>query len=113
MAKQFYRVSNQALADLYQIANYLGTEAPNSADAVLDEIHDVFQTLSGNTELGTERDDLSPGLRMFVPRRPAQNYVILYYTIGGGVEISDVIHAARDWVGMFRRGERGENRPNE
>jgi toxin ParE1/3/4 len=56
--------------------------------------------------MGSLREDLYPNLRMFVAKKPAQNYVVFFYPIPDGIEVSDVIHGARDWVGMFARGER-------
>ena len=41
-------------------------------------------------------DDLRVSLRMFVPGPPAGNYVIIYYPLADGIEVSDVIHAKRD-----------------
>jgi hypothetical protein len=43
---------------------------------------------------------------MFVPRRPAASFVVFYYPLHNGIEVSDVIHAAQDWIGMFEQGER-------
>jgi hypothetical protein len=31
---------------------------------------------------------------------------VLYYQMDDGVMISDVVHSARDWVGMLESGER-------
>jgi toxin ParE1/3/4 len=43
---------------------------------------------------------------MFIPSRPANNYIVFYYPGTDGIEISDVVHAAQDWPQMFASGER-------
>ena len=67
----------------------------------------VFPGRTPSPDIGSLRDDLMPSLRMFTPKRPASNYIIFYYVILDGIEVSDVIHGARDWVTLFSRGERG------
>ena len=106
MARRRYRLSHQALADLEEIADHLGDQNASAADRVLEELLRTFQSLAANPELGTRREDLYSGIRLFVPPKPAGNYAVFYYPVSDGVEVSDVIHAARDWVGLFSRGER-------
>lgn len=108
-----YRLSRQADADLDDIADYVASERPRAAIRILNTLHDAFRTLATNPEIGTLRDDLLPNLRTFSPRHPASNYIIFYYELlGGGIEISDVVHGARDWMTLFISGERGRS-PND
>lgn len=67
--------------------------------------HNTFQFLAENRQLGSSLDAVRHGLRMFIPSRPADKYVVLYYQTSDGVMISDVIHSARDWVGIVDRRE--------
>ena len=107
MARRTYRLSPQALSDLEGIADYLGQRNPPAAVRVLDSLLEAFQLLSRpQLELGVRRDDLHPGINLFVPPPPADSYIIFFYHLPNGVEISDVIHGSRDWVGMLSRGER-------
>jgi toxin ParE1/3/4 len=106
MAAHRYRLSRRARSDLDAIAEYLSENSPEAARGVLIELRDTFQLLAHNPEIGTARGDLHPNVRLFTPARPASNYVVFFYQSAGGVEISDIIHAARDWEGMFARGER-------
>jgi len=101
-----YRLSHQALEDLESIADYLGSRDLESANRVLDTLEKTFELLNSNPEMGVLREDLHVGVRLFVPASPAANYAIFYYSAPDGIEISDVLHAARDWVGIFIRGER-------
>jgi toxin ParE1/3/4 len=106
MAARRYKLSRRARADLDSISDYLGERSPKSARRVLNELCNAFEYLARNPESGTRRDDLHPGVRIFAPPRPARNYVINFYPRPDGVDISDVIHSARDWAGMFAGGER-------
>ena len=101
-----YRLSNQADADLDGIAEYLGSRSPESSERVLDALLDSFELLAASPVLGTLRDDLRPNLRVFSAKKPAAQYLIFYYPCSGGIEVATVIHGARDYLGMFHRGER-------
>jgi len=47
--------------------------------------------------MGTQREELSPGLRSF----PLRNYIIFYRPMEKGVEIARVLHGARDLPKLF------------
>jgi toxin ParE1/3/4 len=106
MATPRYRLAHRAIADLEQISTYIGQRNPSAADRVIDELFKSFDLLTGEPEMGISLDELRPQLRMFQPSKPAANYLIFYYLVPDGVMVSGVIHAARDWIGMFTRGER-------
>ena len=101
-----HRLTSQALADLEGIASYLGERNPRAADRVIDLIVGSFALLGNNPDLGTKRDDLRAGLRIFSPARPAHNYVVLYYKSPTGIEINGIVHGARDWPALVARGDR-------
>jgi plasmid stabilization system protein ParE len=106
MATRTYRLAKQAIQDLEAITDTIAEHNLTAAERVLDTLLSCFEFLAENPEAGTSRDDLHKGIRMFVPRSPAENYVVIYYPIRHGIEVSDVIHAKRDWEGMFLRKER-------
>ena len=106
MAAKRYRLSKQAVKDIDDIANYLVAKSPAAARQVLLELKATFKALSATPELGSRCDDLKFGIRQFVPSRPANKLIVFYYVRSDGVEISDVIHSARDWHSMFDSGER-------
>jgi toxin ParE1/3/4 len=106
MATKTYRLSNQAIQDLQNITETIAKENAAGAERVLDALLASFELLGSNPEAGTARDDLHKGVRMFVPRSPADNYVVFFYPIAHGIEVSDVLHAKRDWEGLFLRKER-------
>jgi plasmid stabilization system protein ParE len=106
MAHFKFRLSHHAVADLEGIAEYLRHRSPGAACRVVDALHNTFEMLADNNQLGTSVEEIRADLRMFIPFRPADKYVVLYYQVPDGVLISDVIHSARDWPGMFASGER-------
>lgn len=105
MSNRRYRISRRAHADLEHIANYIGDRNPSAADRVIDALIGCFSTLADSPEIGTKRDDLRSGLRIFSPPRPAHNYVVLYYLSSGNIEVAAVIHGARDWPDLFSRDD--------
>jgi toxin ParE1/3/4 len=106
MAANRYRLSNRASGDVEEIANYLVSQSPGAARRIVLELKATFKVLAANPELGSRCEDLRPGIRQFVPSRPANKYIVFYYSLADGVEISDVIHSARDWQSMFTAGVR-------
>ncbi len=106
MAAKHYRLSKRATEDIDQIANYLVVQSPEAARRIVLELKTTFKVLATNPELGNRCDDLKSGVRQFIPSRPANKFIVFYYAVAGGVEISDVIHSARDWQTMFGSGER-------
>ncbi len=100
------RISRQADADLDEIAETIGADNPVAAVDVLDKLQATFWLLAEHPEIGTLREDIAANIRMFSPSKPASSYIIFYYPLPDGVEISDVIHGARDWLDLFKGRER-------
>ena len=101
-----YRLARQADADLDEITDDLAKQDPAWAVRVLDGLHKAFQFLADNPQIGTDCSDLRPGLQVFPGRDAARPYLIFYYAIPSGIEISTIVHGARDYPTLFERGER-------
>jgi toxin ParE1/3/4 len=84
----------------------IGRRNLSAADRVIDTIFQTLDAIAVNPEIGTNLDELRPGLKLFVPPRPAANYLVFYYCDPNRVTVTAVIHSARDWIGIFYRGER-------
>jgi toxin ParE1/3/4 len=106
MAVSGYRLAAGAVGDVEQISDYIGRHNISAADRVIETNFQTFDAIAINPEMGTNLDELHPGLHMFIPPRPAANYVIFYSCDTHRVTITAVLHSARDWLGMFVRGER-------
>jgi plasmid stabilization system protein ParE len=91
--------------DLEQISDYIGQRNPSASDRVVDQLFRAFDSLATSPELGVSLDELRPQLRMLIPQKPAAKYLVFYQIVSDGVMVSAVIHSARDWMGMLKRGE--------
>lgn len=98
-----YVISPRALADLQAIWDYLGIEqdSPDAASRQVLRFYEKFSLLASQPLMGQLRDDLRPGLRLFV----ADSYVILYYPRDNGIDVAGVVHAARHIESLFRGGQ--------
>lgn len=85
-------VAPSALADLDDIATYIGQDNPPAADDFLDRAEASFHTLAEHPGLGRERRDLVELPLLFWP---LGNYWVVYRPCPGGVEIVRVISALR------------------
>ena len=97
------RLSDRAKADIHAIWDYVGVArgSPAAAERQVEALYDKFKLPAAQPLLGELRDDLRPGLRLFV----AGSYVILYYPIPDGVQVAGVVHGARDIESIFDIGQ--------
>lgn len=100
-----YRLARRADDALDAIADEIAEDNPAAAARVVAALYETFESLARLPGSGRRRDDLRSGLRVFPARRPAHNYVILYYDGDEALEIDAVVHGARDWEDMVLRGE--------
>ncbi len=101
-----YRISSQAKQDLRELKEYFAERDPDLAKRLLDAIEDTLRLLAKQPRLGAAIPRIREGLRYFVARKPTHRYLIFYYETESGIEISDVIHQARNWWLLFETGER-------
>ena len=92
------RFTESALVDLDDIWRYFAQRSKADATRFMGQLDDVFKLLADFPQAGRERNDLRPGIRMYVHRR----YVILYRESKGNVLVEAVIRGERDISGMFR-----------
>jgi toxin ParE1/3/4 len=75
---------------------------PDAASNQLLRFHEKFGLLATSPLMGEIREDIRPGLRIFV----ADSYIILYYPLSDGIEVVGIVHAARHVEWLFQSGER-------
>ena len=92
--KNLARVRKTALAeqDLEEIWLYTAADNIVAADALLDRLVATSAVLASNAELGRARPEIHEGLRSF----PVGNYILFYRPEPGGIELTRVLHGARD-----------------
>jgi toxin ParE1/3/4 len=94
---KFYRVSDDARSDLDDIWSYIALDNTEAADRFLVAILSRFPKLAAMPQMGRSREELSANLRSF----SVGQYVIFYRPIENGVEITRVLHGARDFPPLF------------
>ena len=94
MSLKQYRLSKAAEADLLELWIYVleQTVSEQRATSVISDIVSKFATLVEYPGMGIGREELGPGYRSF----PATSHVIFYRLVTNGIEISRVLHGARD-----------------
>lgn len=93
-----FRLSPNARNDLDEIWVYVARErTTEAADRLVDSLTQRFSLLADMPNIGRKRDDLEPGARSL----PVGSYVIYYRRSGRAIEISRVVHGARDVKKLF------------
>jgi len=83
--------------DLALLVEYIGKDNPAAALGVLDAIDERLGLIAENPMIGSPRDYLAPGLRVF----PVSSYMIYYRLVEEDVEIVRILHGARDAGSIF------------
>jgi toxin ParE1/3/4 len=89
--------SPRAAADLDEILAFIARDKPLAAEKFVIRLKDKCHLLAEFPEMGRRRDDLSPGLRVFV----VGNYANYYQSSDGRIRVERVLHAARDVDALF------------
>ena len=85
-------------SDAAEVWDYIGTESPERADAVLDAVEETISLLLQHSHIGRTRDHIGPGVRSFLA---ASRYVIYYRVLPDGIEALRLLHTSRDLEGLF------------
>ena len=92
-----YRLRPNAVADLEEIAEFVGRDNPLHAVSFIDELVGVCVRIAERPRAFPRRDDLAKGLRQAVHGR----YLILFTADDDGVVIERVLHGARRLEDLF------------
>lgn len=92
------RISLAAQEELNEISDYISEDNPDAASAFIDAAFVTFRKLARMPNIGKEVDFNNPklkGLRcMLIPKFP--NYIIFYFPTKDGIDVSRILHGARD-----------------
>ena len=91
--------SPASVDDLRDILVRISKDKPEAAKRFVATLKSKCFLLATTPEIGSARDDLSPGLRAF----SVGNYVIYYHPTDFGIRDERVLHGARDMGAMFWR----------
>ena len=90
-------VTRAAEADLLEIWSYLFEKSEQAAGRVVDEITEKYDLLQEFPLMGRRRAEFGDRYRSLA----VGNYVIFYRVSDTTLEISRVLHGARDLAGIF------------
>jgi toxin ParE1/3/4 len=83
--------------DLLEILEHISKDKPGAALRHVERLEESCWMLARNSQVGTARDDLVPGLRCW----SVGNYVIFFRSSIDGIEVVRVVHGARDFGKLF------------
>jgi toxin ParE1/3/4 len=92
-----YGFSEDAIADLEEICDYLGRYNVKAAGDLFDRIRQRAKLVASFPDVGKSYEDLIPGLRGFV----VGDYIVFYVRAGDGIEVLRVISGYRDLRSVF------------
>ena len=92
-----FRVSDAAQADLEDIWIYVARDDTDAADKLIRSIASRFSKLASMPELGRRREELLSGVRSF----PVGTYIIFYSPMADGIEVTRILHGARNFPPIF------------
>jgi toxin ParE1/3/4 len=92
-----YGFSEDAIADLDEICDYLGRYSVKAAGKLFDRIRQRAKLVASFPDTGKSYEDLIPGLRGFV----VDDYIVFYIRVGDGIEVLRVISGYRDLRSVF------------
>jgi toxin ParE1/3/4 len=95
--KGVLRYTRAAERDLIDIHAYIAERSPASATRLLNRIDATCQMLAEQPGLGSRRDYIREGMRLWT----MGVYLILYRIQAEGVEIVRVVHGRRDLKRIF------------
>ena len=88
-------------ADIFEVWDHIADDSLAQADAWVDRLDIKLQLLATQPLMGRARDELWPGLRSM----PCGRYVIFYLPQADGIDVTRVLHSARDVDAVFADDE--------
>ena len=86
-----------AIADIFEIWDFIAEDRVSAADRWIDLLDQQFQLLATQPMLGRTRDELGPGIRSL----PFGRYLIFYLAQPDGIDVIRILHGARDIASHF------------
>ena len=84
--------SPAAQADAIEIWAYIAEDNAPAADRLLARFDQIIHKVALQPHIGKTVDEIAPGIRFF----PVGSYLIFYRVVADGIEISRILHGARD-----------------
>ena len=97
-----FEFTPQALADIFEIWNFIAEDSPTAADRVEDAIFRACDFLFDSPRAGRIRQDLTALPLRFWVVPPYPSYLIVYNPESKPLQIIRILHAARDLPPLLR-----------
>jgi toxin ParE1/3/4 len=94
-----YSFSDEAIADLEAICDYLAQNNPDAAMKLFDAIRQKCKTVAQFPQMGKKYDRLSDSLRGFI----VDDYIIFYYPREDGIDVVRVVSGYRNLESLFSK----------
>jgi antitoxin ParD1/3/4 len=91
-----YRLTPEAVSDLFEIWNFINQHNPEAADRVEEAVFRACDLLADAPLVGRVREDLTPLPLRFWVVQPYSNYLIVYDPEKKPLQIIRILHGARD-----------------
>lgn len=95
-----YRLTESASADLDDAWHYIAESSPQSADEQVTRIVERIKRLARYPRSGRMRDDIGSGIRSAV----VDNFLIIYCVAPDQLQVTRIVHGARDLESLMRDG---------
>ena len=86
-------VTPAATGDLSEIVVHIARDDPTAAARWLDRMEAIVARIGRVPQIGSDRSDVAPGVRLF----PVGHYLVLYRIEPEAVVILRIVHGARRW----------------
>ena len=93
-------ISNEAIADLEEIWDYVAEDSPINADRFIDKIYGKCLDLTELEGVGRQRNELIKGILSL----PFRKYVIFFRRSKNKIEIVRVLRSSRNIESIFKDG---------
>jgi antitoxin ParD1/3/4 len=97
-----YRLTPQAVSDIFSIWRFIAEDNPAAADRVEQAIFKACDLVASGPLIGRPRTDLTSLPVRFWVVQPFPSYLIVYRADRTPVEIIRVLHTARDLPSLLR-----------
>ena len=88
-----------AQRELEEIHDFIGVQrqSPHAAAKLVRRIHEKANLYASQPEMGTSREDLGKGFRIF----SVSAYIVVYQPMPDGIEVLRVVDGRRDYAALF------------
>jgi len=92
----------RATRDIDEHAAYIAAYDPRAAYRFLEMVEETLDVLGRHPRIGSPRfHHIVSGLRAF-PVRSFESHIVLYFIVGGRVQVVRIVHGARDLEELFK-----------